>query len=126
MTARMQSIFFVTALLSLATLAHAFKPQSMPPSSYPEIAPAWQVSSAFGPRADNSPFHKGIDFTQQAGDNDKGVILKAREAGDILFVNARGLKSIKLHNKTTDDTLGYLHIFDDTRLPIIWDRRIPT
>ncbi len=115
-------IFLVTFLVSLATsLAHAFSPPSVPPalSPYSKTAPSWQVSSAFGPRVTTgSLFHGGIDYSQQTGDNDKGVMLKAREGADIITTQTSGIKYITLRNSTTANKLDYMHIFDDQPLPI--------
>lgn len=108
------------ALLFTPVAHAAFSPQSDPPATMPysPTAPSWKVSSAYGPRyvTTGSTLHKGIDFNQQTGSNDEGVILTAREGGVINKINTVGMKYISILSPS--GTLDYFHIFNDQALPI--------
>jgi hypothetical protein len=78
-------------------------------SPYAPFAPEWKVSSVYAPRSvtSGSKFHEGIDYNQQQGDLDKGVILKSLDKGTIELVKA-GTFRIDSGSYRMD----YIHIFD--------------
>lgn len=81
------------ALCSLIITVSVYATPTIPPqnnpaaaANYSKVAPDWQVSSVYGPRnpgSSGSKLHKGIDYNQQQGDGDLGVLLRARERGTI-------------------------------------------
>lgn len=115
------SLLLVLLHLLFPSWAHAITLPQDPPavSSYSPIGPVWKVSDAFGPRyppsAASSRFHAGLDLNQDSGNNDLGVMLKAREGGDIDSIQYAGIRSITISGASGD--LSYLHIFDDGGLP---------
>jgi hypothetical protein len=115
----------ISVLLLIFSFSKAGATLSVPsdpaaPSAYSPTAPDWKVASAYGPRyvTTGSTVHGGIDYSQQTGNYDKGVMLKADEDRTINRIQVTGVKYIRLSNTTESIRYDYMHIFDDATLPI--------
>lgn len=86
-----------------------------PPAAkaYSPTAPVWKVSSVFGPRAEGSLFHAGIDYNLKDGDADEGVIIKALAKGTIELIE-RHEKGYYISIRSTFGSLQYVHIFKNS------------
>lgn len=119
------SVYLGIILFFASNIAHSaiiISPQKTPAAApaYTHIPNEWQVASVYGPRnpgAVGSKLHKGIDYSQAAGNADKGVIIKAKLAGSISSIET-GSTAKYISITSEQGNLTYIHIFDDTSLPI--------
>jgi hypothetical protein len=109
------------AVMALSvSLAYAISSPNNPPDNDSPTAPAWKVVSAYGPRvADGSKFHKGIDYSPEPGNADKGTIIKSRTAGTIQYIgkDGKGIWYIAVSSPT--GYFSYLHIFYDASTAVL-------
>ena len=119
------SVYLGIILFFASNIAHSaiiISPQKTPAAApaYTHIPNEWQVASVYGPRnpgAVGSKLHKGIDYSQAAGNADKGLIIKAKLAGSISSIET-GSTAKYISITSEQGNLTYIHIFDDTSLPI--------
>lgn len=105
-------VFFGLIIFSPILKSSGFiNPPQDPASTYGPTAPEWKISSAFGPRSlQSSPFHAGIDYNRQAGDEDFGFIIKALSDGIIEEISRRS-SGYFISIRSEFGTLQYVHIF---------------
>lgn len=107
-----------------AVSAYAVPPQNTPAAAagYSNIPNQWQVTSAYGPRnpgGAGSKFHKGIDYSQNDGSLDKGIMLQSRYKGSISVIETSNTTSKYISIISSPYRHAYVHIFDDSPLPIV-------
>lgn len=90
----------------------------LPSQDYSPTYPEWKISSVFGPRnpdgnstSSKSRFHAGIDYNQQEGDGDFGVIIKALADGSIERIERNKYAYFISIKSTSLGSLEYAHIF---------------
>jgi hypothetical protein len=120
------SLYLGVFSLFVSTLTYGaiiISPQNLPVAApaYTHIPRQWQVASVYGPRdpeGAGSMLHKGIDYSQAAGNADKGIIIKAKLAGTINIIET-GATARYISILSRAGNLTYIHIFDDRPLPVV-------